>query len=119
MLSEALNTPPPKQPTREAQSTRVLESLVSKIQTTIASLQSANRASEEIDSLWEKVDHAKRELAMVANSLKPIKESPARASVVDEMRKLERELKEFTATLPKDTRPLYYDSGEDILFLLF
>ncbi|KAJ7493938.1 hypothetical protein FB451DRAFT_1388071 [Mycena latifolia] len=110
VFSEALNARS-KQPTREAQSDRVLESLSSRIQTAIASLQSANRASGEADSLWEKVDHAKRELAIVANSLKPLKETPEKGSVVDEMRKLEHELKEFTAKLPKDKRPLYYDSA--------
>ncbi|KAJ7435337.1 hypothetical protein B0H11DRAFT_2257294 [Mycena galericulata] len=110
VFSEALNAHA-KQPTRQAQTTRVLESLSSTIQTEIASLQSANRASDNIDALWEKVDHAKSELEMVANSLKPLKETAERAGVVDEMRKLEFELKEFTATLPKDTRPLYYDSA--------
>ncbi|KAJ7478557.1 hypothetical protein FB451DRAFT_1172886 [Mycena latifolia] len=99
VFSEALNARS-KNPTREAQSDRVLESLSSRIQTAIASLQSANRASGEADSLW-KGDHAKR--------------NPEKGSVVDEMRKLEHELKEFTAKLPKDKRPLYYDSGGQLL----
>ncbi|KAJ7489727.1 hypothetical protein B0H11DRAFT_2229749 [Mycena galericulata] len=112
VLSEALNAHT-KQPTRQAQTTRVLEFLSANIQTAITSLQSANCASEDIDALWEKekVDHAKSELEMVANSLKPLKETAERAKVVEEMHKLECELKEFTATLPKDTRPLYYDSA--------
>lgn len=113
VLSEALNDRT-KQPTRQAQSNEVLEILSSKIQTAIASLQSANRALEETDSLWEKVDHAKRELATIASSLKPLKDSPEKAIIVDGMRKLESELKEFTDTLAKDTRPLFYDSGKDI-----
>jgi predicted nucleic acid-binding Zn-ribbon protein len=114
VLSEAVKGY--KQPTRQAQSTQLLESLSSRIQTAIASLQSAS-APEEIDALWEKADHAKRELAIVANSLKPLKESPERDSVVNEMRKLECDLNEFITTLPKDRRPLYYDSGKDIGFL--
>ncbi|KAJ7090558.1 hypothetical protein C8R44DRAFT_746677, partial [Mycena epipterygia] len=109
LLSEAL-TDCPKQPTRQAQSNEVLANLSSKIQTAIASLQSANRALEDTNSLWEKVDHAKHELATVASSLKRFKDAPEKASIVDGMRKLESELKEFTATLPKDTRPLFYDS---------
>ncbi|KAF7342082.1 hypothetical protein MVEN_01795500 [Mycena venus] len=110
VLSEVLNAST-KQPTRQAQSDQLLDFLSSKIQTTIASLQSANRASEETDSLWEKVDHATRELEVVVDSLKPLKDSPEKARVADEMRQLEYELKEFTATLPKDKRPLYYDSA--------
>ncbi|KAF7328142.1 Glycoside hydrolase family 92 protein [Mycena venus] len=110
VLSEVLNASM-KQPTRQAQSDQLLDFLSSKIQTTIASLQSANRTSEETDSLWEKVDHATRELEVVVDSLKPLKDSPEKARVVDEMRQLEYELKEFTATLPKDKRPLYYDSA--------
>ncbi|KAJ7089605.1 hypothetical protein C8R44DRAFT_731323 [Mycena epipterygia] len=110
LLSEAL-TDCPKQPTRQAQSNEVLANLSSKIQTAIASLQSANRALEDTNSLWEKVDHAKHELATVASSLKRFKDAPEKASIVDGMRKLESELKEFTATLPKDTRPLFYDSA--------
>jgi predicted nucleic acid-binding Zn-ribbon protein len=114
VLSEALKGH--KQPTQQAQSTQLLESLSSRIQTAIANLQSAS-ATEEVDALWEKADHAKRELALVANSLKPLKESPERHSVVNEMRKLECNLNEFITTLPKDRWPLYYDSGKDIGFL--
>ncbi|KAJ7787948.1 hypothetical protein B0H14DRAFT_3504824 [Mycena olivaceomarginata] len=115
ILSEALNShtkqPTRPQVTRQEQGTRLLEFISSKVQTAITSLRSADRASEEPDALWDKVDHAKGQLETVANSLKPLKETPERARVVDEMRKLESELKEFAATLPKDKRPLYYDSA--------
>ncbi|KAJ7351645.1 hypothetical protein DFH08DRAFT_957942 [Mycena albidolilacea] len=115
ILSEAINSHT-KQPTRpqvmrQEQGTRLLEFLSSKVQTAITSLRSAKRASEEPDALWDKVDHVKGELETVANSLKSLKETPERAKVVDEMCQLESELKAFAATLPKDKRPLYYDSA--------
>ncbi|KAF8168648.1 hypothetical protein K438DRAFT_1774705 [Mycena galopus ATCC 62051] len=80
VLSEALNAHT-KQPTRQAQTTRVLEVLSSKIQTAIATLQSADSAPEAIDSLWEKVDHVKGEIALAANSLKPLKETPEKSRI--------------------------------------
>lgn len=115
VLTEAVSAGA-KQPTRQVQATQVLEILSSRIQTAIASLQvhTVVSATEEIDSLWEKADHAKRELDIIANSLKHTHETSEKASVVDGMRKLESKLKEFTATLPKDKRPLQYDSGKDI-----
>ncbi|KAF7351845.1 Glycoside hydrolase family 92 protein [Mycena venus] len=91
VLSEVLNAST-KQPTRQAQSDQLLDFLSSKIQTTIASLQSANRVRGNRLAVGEK-------------------DSPEKARVADEMRQLEYELKEFTATLPKDKRPLYYDSA--------
>ncbi|KAJ7260679.1 hypothetical protein C8J57DRAFT_1514613 [Mycena rebaudengoi] len=88
-------------PTRQAQSNQLMSSLSSKIQTVVASIQSADHGSEKADSLWKKVDHAQHELEIVASSLQPLKDTPEKSRVVDEMRKLEHELKEFTSTLPK------------------
>ncbi|KAJ7192244.1 hypothetical protein GGX14DRAFT_406498 [Mycena pura] len=110
VLSEAASSDV-KQPSREAQNTRILESLSFKIQAAMTSLRSANRASVDTNALWETVDRAKRELEIVASSLRPLKETPESAKVEDEMRKLECELNDFTVAIPKDKRPLYYDSG--------
>lgn len=98
---------------------RVLESLASRVQTAIADLRRTDRTSEGRDALWDKVDHAKRELAIVAETLKHHKETPQRTSVVEQMRQLESELTEFTATLPSDKRPLYYDSGMNMDFFTY
>jgi hypothetical protein len=118
VISEALNTHSTraKQPTREAQAAQILAKLSLKIEAAIARLQSANRASGELNALWEHVDFANGELTMVANSLEHLKDTPAKAKVVEEMRKLERDLQEFTGSLPEDKRPLYYDSGKVELF---
>jgi hypothetical protein len=110
VLSEASSSDV-KQPSRAAQNARILESLSFKIQAAMTSLRGANRTLEDTNTLWETVDRAKRELEIVASSLRPLKETPESASVEEEMRKLERELNDFTAALPKDKRPLYYDSG--------
>lgn len=106
--------PTREQSARHEQSSELLDLLLSKIQIALASLQTADRASEEIESLWEKVDSAKSELSMVAASLQRLKDGEKKANVVDEMRKLECELETFTAALPEDKRPLYYNSGKDI-----
>lgn len=102
--------------TREVQRDGILKFLSAKIETAMASLQSANGAP---DSLWEKADNVKAQLAIVADSLQPLKETAEKAIVVDEMRKLESQLKEFTATLPKDVRPLHYNSGKSIILSIF
>ncbi|KAJ7755812.1 hypothetical protein B0H16DRAFT_1458357 [Mycena metata] len=110
VFSEALKARP-KQPTREAQSARVLEGLESRVQTALTTLRHADRASEDTRGLWEMVDGLKRELAIVAESLKPLKITAEREGVLERMRKLESELNEFAAALPPDQRPLYYDSA--------
>lgn len=110
VISEASNSDA-KQPSRVAQNTRILDSLSHRIQAAITSLRSANRSSEDTNALWETVDRAKRELEVVAGSLQPLNKIPESVAVEKEMRKLECELNDFIAALPKDRLPLYYDSG--------
>ncbi|KAJ7620535.1 hypothetical protein DFH06DRAFT_1144065 [Mycena polygramma] len=92
---------PAPAPTAHAVMVAAEETLASRIRNAITSLQTANGASEDIDALWDKVDHAKRELEKVADCLKDSEETLEKASVVAEMRHLERELNRFTATLPE------------------
>lgn len=110
VISEAMNIRRP-QIGRQEQSARVLESLGPRIKSAIALLRRADPKSEEPAVLWAKVDDVQRELAIVAESLKYHKDTPEKANVVEQMRELESELTAFTATLPDDKRPLYYDSG--------
>ncbi|KAJ7655790.1 hypothetical protein DFH06DRAFT_1329227 [Mycena polygramma] len=92
---------PAPAPTAHAVMVAAEETFASRIRNAITSLQTANGASEDIDALWDKVDHAKRELEKVADCLKDSEETLEKASVVAEMRHLERELNRFTATLPE------------------
>lgn len=115
MVAEASRPPaqrPPRaQITRQNQRASVLALLSSTIEAAIASLQPPNLASKSANDLWAMLEHAQGELDIVVNTLQPLQDTVEKERVVEEMRRLEGLLKEFTANLPKDKRPLYYDSG--------
>ncbi|KAJ7834436.1 hypothetical protein B0H13DRAFT_2369891 [Mycena leptocephala] len=108
-LTQPAQRPQKKQAAPQKRSARVLSALSSDVEGAIRSLKNG---PSDPSAAWAKADDARKQISVVALSLRDHQDSSLKESVVSELRKLERELDNFQSSLPPDTRPLFYDSGK-------